>query len=363
MKILQAISQLGNGGAEKLVVELCNELDKGNEVVLLSFRRVEEWMFFPKKLRSSVKLIELNKQKGFNVSFILELFKVIKAEKPDVINTHLCSTLKYFMFIIPLFSKIKFFHTIHSEFKYSKDSFSKLSKIWFFKRVNFVCLSDNIKKDHQLFFKGFKFYTIGNGIASLKSSKNIEDVEMEINKLKGKNKNKIFLFVGRLGEEKNIPLLLKIFSKIDNSRLLIIGSDPTESKVIQSKIKKCTSKNIIYLGAKENVQDYMMYSDALVLASIYEGLPMVVLEAMSIGLPVLSTPVGSLPAMIKNGKNGFISDDISEKSYMKVVELFLKLDKIELEQIRDNNIKMFYKDYSMEICAKNYLSLYNGELK
>ena len=48
MKIMQVISQLGNGGAEKLVVELCNEMSKDHEVILVSFRDIEDWMIFSK---------------------------------------------------------------------------------------------------------------------------------------------------------------------------------------------------------------------------------------------------------------------------------------------------------------------------
>ena len=58
---MQVIGGLGNGGAEKLVVELCNELSLKDEVSLLSFRKIEKWMAFPKILNDTVNLITANK--------------------------------------------------------------------------------------------------------------------------------------------------------------------------------------------------------------------------------------------------------------------------------------------------------------
>ena len=98
-----------------------------------------------------------------------------------------------------------------------------------------------------------------------------------------------------------------------------------------------------------------MSSDALCLTSIYEGLPLVILEAMSVGVPVLSTPVGGIPETIKDGRHGYLSENISIDSYIKILKKFIKNNPFD-----SNIIKNYYqKYYSMHACCMNYYELYN----
>lgn len=363
MRILQVISQLGNGGAEKLVVELSNQLNRENEIILLSFREIQDWMFFPKRIEKNIDLIELDKKKGFSILFLYKLYKILNSKKVDIIHIHLISTLQYFMFLIPIFNKQNFMYTIHNEFKsHETKMFKRLSKFWFFKRVKFICLSDNIRDEYKSEFPKLDFYTISNGISSLNQSPNFNIVKEEIKSIKNHINDKIFLFVGRLSEEKNIPLLLEVFSNLERCKLLIIGKDTTENLEFISKIEKNSSPNIIYLGAKENIADYMRCSDALVITSISEGLPIVALEALSIGLPILSTPVGSLKKIIIDWENGFLSSDIDRESYLKIVKIFLSLNIDEIEEIKRNNISLFKRKYSIEISANKHKKIYRKGL-
>jgi len=366
MKIIQVISQLGNGGAEKLVVELSNELEKDNQVVLISFRKIKEWMYFPRKLKKSIKLMELNKKEGFDISIVFKLIKIVREERPDIIHIHLDSTLRYLMLLMPFFKKIRFVYTLHSSFEPFKKQFNLYSKIWFFKNIYFICLSEEIYNDFKESFPSLNFRIINNGIADLKITKKSFLVKKEIEGYKNNSNSNsntfIFLYVGRLSYEKNIPLLVDVFFKIakKNLKLLVIGKDTSENQDDFRLIEQYKKDNIIYLGAKENVQDYMKYVNALILTSRYEGLPLVVLEALSVGLPIISTPVGSLVDTIKNGKNGFLSDEISSRSILNIIDRFLNLTDREIEQIRSNNIDLFNQKYSIEHCGNSYSLCYQN---
>ncbi len=356
MKIVQVISQLGNGGAEKLVVELSNELDKSNEVILISFRKIKDWMFFPKKIKKSIKVIELDKKEGFDIKIIYKLFKILKEERPNVVHIHLNSTLRYLMLIMPFFKKIRFVYTMHSNFESFEKKFYKYSKIWIFKRICFVSLSENIYTKFSKTFPALEFKTIYNGIANPKITEKSLLIKKEIDSYRSNSNTFIFIYVGRLSYPKNIPLLLDTFSKINNKniKLLIIGKDTSEKQYYINLIKEYKKDNIIYIGAKENVQDYMRYSNALILTSRYEGLPLVVLEALSLGLPIISTPVGSLIDTIENGKNGFLSKDLSVESILNSINKLLNLTAKEINNIKKSNLELFKNKYSIEHCADSY---------
>ncbi|WP_432709241.1 glycosyltransferase [Pedobacter sp.] len=119
-----------------------------------------------------------------------------------------------------------------------------------------------------------------------------------------------FLFVGRLSQEKGIHILLAAFKDCD-AVLNIVGDGPLGELVCQAS---SAGKNIHYLGNLKSaeVRQVMAQSTALIVPSIwYEGMPMTILEAFSLGLPVLASNIGALSTMINHGHNGlhFVAGD------------------------------------------------------
>ena len=139
MKIMQIIPNLGYGGAEKLAVELSNELSLNNQVTLVSLKKVEKWMYLPQMLCKNVDLIELNKKN--KVRILLKIYLLLKQKHPDVVHIHLTTALYYFIPFVFLFKKIKYVFTIHSSFEVHSKLFKRLSFIPFYKRVANICLS------------------------------------------------------------------------------------------------------------------------------------------------------------------------------------------------------------------------------
>ena len=109
MKIVQVISSLANGGAEKFIVELSNELSLSNQVLLISIKDIEDWMYPPQYLSKRVNLLTLGKKKGFDLNVLSELYKLLRSQEPNVVHIHLNMSMYYFLPLIPLFQKIKFF--------------------------------------------------------------------------------------------------------------------------------------------------------------------------------------------------------------------------------------------------------------
>jgi glycosyltransferase involved in cell wall biosynthesis len=107
-------------------------------------------------------------------------------------------------------------------------------------------------------------------------------------------------FIGRFSKEKNLELLLKCFNLINNIELVIIGSE------IINDYKK--NKNIIWRGLlnKEEIIKELYDCDYLIVPSISEGLPFVILEAMNIGIPCIYSNIMGANELIKtNGERGF----------------------------------------------------------
>jgi len=117
-------------------------------------------------------------------------------------------------------------------------------------------------------------------------------------------------FSGRLDPIKNFDLLLHIFSscvhKNPQIRLLIVG-DGSEKKRLETL---CHDKDIyhsvVFTGQQEHVLPYLRAMDVFLLTSLREQMPMTILEAMAVGVPVIATRVGEIPHMIDDRVNGFV---------------------------------------------------------
>lgn len=114
------------------------------------------------------------------------------------------------------------------------------------------------------------------------------------------------IFVGRLAENKGIKLFLEAVKNM-NAKAVIVGSGPLEEK-LKTMNRKLKADATFYGWAKDSreVAELINQSKLLVMSSYSEGGPRVVLEAMACGVPVLATPVGIVPDIIKNGESGMI---------------------------------------------------------
>ena len=118
-----------------------------------------------------------------------------------------------------------------------------------------------------------------------------------------------FAFVGRLAEQKGISILLKCWRECPDLPLLrIVGSGPLEGSVRELSE---SLHNVEYLGPRnaEEVRQIMGGAEALLCPSLgYEGMPLVVIEAMAVGTPVIASRLGSYVEMIAHGKSGMLFD-------------------------------------------------------
>ncbi|TYQ15960.1 UNVERIFIED_CONTAM: glycosyltransferase involved in cell wall biosynthesis [Acetivibrio alkalicellulosi] len=127
----------------------------------------------------------------------------------------------------------------------------------------------------------------------------------------GKRRKEI-VAIGRLEEQKNFHLLIDAFSefhhKYDDYILTIYGEGSLRDKLEQYASKKLPKNSYFLPGKKKNVLDLINQSQMFILTSNYEGMPNVLIEAMALGLPVISTdcPVGGPNELIENMKNGIL---------------------------------------------------------
>jgi glycosyltransferase involved in cell wall biosynthesis len=132
----------------------------------------------------------------------------------------------------------------------------------------------------------------------------------------GRNKKRLenfrLLFVGRLNPVKGVEYLIDAMAGIKKKGTdveLTIAGDGPERKRLENLSKRLNVYNHVrFLGMVDRLKiaSLMSESDIFVLPSISEGFPLVVLEAMACGLPIIATKVGGLPEVIEEGRNGLL---------------------------------------------------------
>ena len=145
-----------------------------------------------------------------------------------------------------------------------------------------------------------------------------------------KDKNKNLLAVGNLVPEKGFDVLLMAIASLKSSypglQLNIIGSGPQLPKLSTLCNELEIENNVRFIGQvkHEKINEWFRNSDVFCLSSLREGNPNVVMEALSSGLPVASTPVGGVPELIHNHQNGILSLDYSPQSLANAIREVLE---------------------------------------
>ncbi|MFH0709987.1 MAG: glycosyltransferase family 4 protein [Pseudomonadota bacterium] len=366
MKLLHIIPLLHGGGAEKFCIDLCNELSKEHDVTICALFDVEEHMFMAKALSPDVKVITLNKKLGFDIRMFFKIYMLVKNGNYDAINTHLMGLFNSLPAIV--LTKNKFFHTIHS--LASKETSKNKRMIYnilfnFFHATPIGISNQVLKSIHTEYGNQFNTLII-NGTKRPEATTELENVRREIQGYKKTPSTKVFLTIGRIAPEKNQKMMIEVFNKLisegEDLILVIIGRDTEEGDPTLSQLLPLAKPEIHFLGMKQNIADYYLCCDAFCLSSLYEGLPITLLEALSLGVISICTPVGGIIDVVEDGENGFLSSDVSEQSFYVAVKRFLSLDDNEKRELSKNAVETFETMYDISTTEKKYIDLYSTRL-
>lgn len=359
MRIVTLINGLNNGGAEKFAVELCNELSIDHDVFLLVKSPIKDSMLPPRKISARVHLIEFNSVRKWDLLFFFRLlFRIIQL-KPQIIHLH-SSLLVFYTFFYPIvFRKCRIFQTIHNQVTPAYIKVLKLLKVLRMLgcKMEQVVISEKIKQEYLTVFPSVPFSVIENGIKSLGSI--VEQKNGDASRVKR------LLAIGHFGPAKRFDALVSVMEMPEISArysLEIIGEEKGDVKPVTTFILSKSLVNVQLLGLKEHVEEYLKEADALVIWSSFEGMPLVMLEALSVGCPVISSPVGGIPDVIVSGVNGILTRGLDQRDLVEALNRFADMPEDQLNAIRHNNHLLFKERFSIEICAKKYECLFLANL-
>lgn len=361
MKIIEIIPQLSQGGAERFVIDLCNQLAEEHEVMLVVLHSIDNHGFFKKDLSTKVQLLSMNKKKGMDWRLFLRLTKLIIKENPDVVHTHLRSIV-YVLFACILPTNLEFFHTIHSDAKVEAGGgLGKWCRKFLFKigRVHPVTISEESKRSFEDFYH-LPSTLIYNGRPKYDHSIDISAINRELYNIKANKDAALLVNVARIQPPKNQLVLAKAIDKLNKEgvhvELAIIGS--MDDKRIVDDIENLSSPYVHILGVRSNPRDYICTADAFCLPSIYEGMPITLIECFSVGSIPLCSPVGGIINVIRDGVNGILAKSSNQEDVEEMIKRFLSLKSDDVRLLKKNSLSTF-DFFDMKKCTESYVSLFN----
>lgn len=336
-KILYLITQSEWGGAQKYVFDLASSLDKNRFTVKVLagqgtgelFNRLKQASIPYLKLKHTVRAINPLKE----ILALLELIKIFKQEKPDVI--HLNSSKIGFLgslaakFVRP---KPKVVYTSHG-WVFTEPLSYPVKKLYFWLEKISSGWKDVIitvcQKD-QLIAKKYNFKS---KITTIHNSINPDNI-IFLSKEKARQKLNLPLTKTIIGTIANLYPTKGLGYLIEAAKLLkeddlifaVIG-EGEERKNLESLIKKYSLENNFHLlGSKTDAHQYLKAFDLYVMPSVKEGLPYAILEAQAAGLKVIATKVGGLPEIVK--KESLVEAKNPQALAEKIKEALLKPDSL-----------------------------------
>ena len=360
------VLHLGYGGIESSTVNTANELSEDYKVNIVSFYNLKRNI--ENTIKESIKVKHLYKGEPNKE----DLIDAIKNKKVLSIITNGAKAINILLLKQYLVSKAMY--ECDSLYVVStRNEFSIILNEYGNKNALKIAQEHMHHRDNKKYIGNFKyhFYNIDYLFALTKSLKNDYEKFFENNKhtkvvvvpniiylpkKKSSLKSNNLITISRLNSIKRIDDMIKIFSKIDNkkSKLYIVG-DGEELPQLKATVEELKlSKRVIFTGykTKEEMEEYILDSSIFLLTSWSEGLPMVLLEAMSYGVPCIAFKTKSGVAdIIDNDVNGFIIEGRNKEKYVEKIDELLDNKKL-LNEFSKNSLNKAKEFTSSKIIKK-----------
>lgn len=345
MRVLEIVTLCELGGAQSVVANIANGICDNHEVIVASGEGDGKmWNMLDERVQR-VHCRHLKRKPSFfgDLRTMYDFWKLYRKYRPDIIHLH---SSKAGILGRLVFPKKKIVYTVHGfdTVRLANRRFLPLEKMMQHRCSSIVSVSkydernlktENITKNLTTVYNGATVPAFNSGMSFGIPAKY----------------RKTVLCIARICYPKNHLLYMEVAKRLPDYAFVWIGNkEPVES----------APENVFFMGNIPNAAIYSSIADLFVLPSNYEGLPIVIIEAMSFGKPVVASNVGGISELVHDGINGYAVENN--------VDLFVEKIKYILEdgQVYDSMCKaskeIYEKDFTVERMVSGYKGVYNKVL-
>lgn len=293
------------------------------------------------------------------------LKKTLTEINPDILHGHCPGSL----FIIPLmphkYKKVFTQHNFPGKYIRLIYGFKKGIVVEFITKIminyydKVTCCSESVLESFNR-PKDKRFIAIPNGIIVPKWNRDLKE-KSRLRKEFGLQENqRYFIYVGRFALGKNISLLAKAFDSFANNnvKIIMLGSGP-----LHASIKAMNSANIILPGFSNRVIDYLKAADYYISASDSEGMPVSLLENMSVGNPVLLSNIPAHREFLKNFTGAEVGCLMNQRDIEDIKRGINKIFKYDADNVAVKMHEIFLRKYTSKAMSESYQNVYENLMK
>lgn len=307
-KVLFFIWALEVGGAERLLARLVQHIPSGRfraKVVCLSRRGV--WA--EEVEAAGVPVICARKRTGFDPMILFRLVALIRHEKPDLVNTHLW-TADVWARMAAVLARVPVVVTEQNVDVWKRWYHRIIDRLLFRGTKVVICVSNAVAEFYRtrIGVPAGKLRVIPNAI-DLRTFKSGDGrLREEAGVEPGAY---LFVCAARLHPQKGHSVLLDAVRQLVDAdvgpfAVLLAGSGPLRGEIEARVRERRLAHHVRLLGLRDDMPSLFLQCDAFVLASLYEGLPLAILEAMAAGLPIVATTVGGVGEVVEHRRHGLL---------------------------------------------------------
>ena len=368
VKVLHLIDSGGLYGAEKMLMSLVQEqVKQGLEPMILSAgeRGIDQKPIEADARKKGLPVTPWRMRPGLNLNESWKILKWAQGNGYDLLHSH------GFKFNVLLgmypekFRRIPMIATLHGYVHAPR-----FSKMWIYESLDrlaigrmkgAVLVGEAMKRELPERLSSGHTIVIPNGL-------NISELQQASLASLGEpfksfydNHEFVILGVGRLSREKGFDRLLSAFSELrkasPKSGLVIVGEGGLRQQLEALVEELGVKDDVLMPGYCSIVPALLRHSTALVMPSLTEGLPITLLEAMSLKTPVVASAVGEIPKVLGDGQGGILLSDVGPATISKAIEK--SVTDIELSNRKAEwGYGEVSKNYSSEAMARKYLAFY-----
>lgn len=366
LRLMLITHDLAIGGLQQVVVNICKSIDRSQfDVSVLCLRSLGD--FVPEVESMGIEVLSLPPTKsGTDYWSFLKVGKILREKKIDIIHTHNTQPLFDGTMGAMISGSVKtIVHTDHARGAPGARRWVFIE--WLMSKFvyKYVAVSDDTARERMKYEKisEQKMFTIMNGIDGSKYNIDIDEKKLR-NELGVPPEGSVIGLGVRLAEQKGIRYLLQampeVIKNFPDITLVIAGRGPLADDLKKQANDIGIHPNVRFIGPRLDIPALLKLFDLYVLPSLWEGLPMVLLEAMAAGCPIIATDVGGVSMAIHDGENGkLIEPGNIDQLSQAIIDLLS--NKALREQYSLKGINTFKSEFSAAIMTRQYEKLYLRE--
>lgn len=357
--VLHLCESSDTGGAESVLINLVENLDKNRYrslVCLLS----DGWLKHQLEKRK-IETVVIPQPRSFDVLWVFRVYRLLKDRDIHLMHSHEFATNVYASFLSRI-TGIPVVATAHGKNYYVEKWRRRMAYRFVARRSAMVAVSYDLKRflAQRVAIPASSIRVVHNGIDlsryAIYEGKHVVRTELGI-----RADQHVIGTVGNLFAVKGQIYLLRACQEVARafpSFVLLVAGEGEQLSILEKEASDLgIADNVKFMGFRDDIPSLLQAVDVFVLPSLSEGLPLSILEALSLQKPVVATNVGGIPEIVEDGTTGYLVPPRNPEALAEKILLLLRHPEI-AANVGQAGRKKVEKDFGLEKMVREYQSLY-----